>query len=185
MTVKEIAHDAAELLQEDDMLYYLGNSYEGLPSEDDFPEIFTLIRCVRSALAEAYNEFPVLKSKTVAAKGRRILFSALSNKACVVRRAERDGRAIAFSTDTDGIRVPFDGEYTVYYSEAYAEGEVTSEVALSAWAGKELLAYLSARNYCLVTGRTDAASIWDQMYLQELHAKRILKRAHMPARKFL
>ena len=61
---------------------------------------------------------------------------------------------------------------------------VADEVELGAFA-TGLIEYLAARDYCLITGRTDEASVWDQRYNAEAENKRIRRRAVMPRRAWL
>ena len=89
------------------------------------------------------------------------------------------------STDAesrDGL-IPFSalGEADKPYAHVGAD----DELAVGAGADAEMLTYLAARNFCLITGRTDEASVWDQRYNAEAENKRLRRRATLPRRAWL
>lgn len=180
MTVKEIAVSAAALLQADDIESALASATSSVDDQD----AKAMIKCVGLASAELGGEHPVIVTTTSASSGRRIPLSALGAVKSV-RRVSIDGRTVSFGLDNRGITVPFDGIYTVEYTEPQDEPGLNDALSVGVGVDKQILTYLTARNYCLVTGRTDEASIWDQRYAAESEKLRISRRCRTPQRRWI
>lgn len=183
MTVRQIALSAAAVLQADDIQTALTVTTDP-PEELTDPDALTLVKCVNLAAAETASDFPCTVSTDAESRDGLIPFSALG-EADTVREVTRNGRAVRFSTDSRGIRTPRDGKYTVTYTKPYAHVGADDELVAGAGADAEMLTYLAARNFCLITGRTDEASVWDQRYNAEAENKRLRRRATLPRRTWL
>lgn len=179
MTVRQIVRSAAMILREDDVV--IAADGENEQSDGD---VTAFVKCVNLAAAELAGEFPALVTKTAVAENGIIGIDKFPDPPVTVRGVCKSMRAVAFSFDSRGIRVPFDGECVVTYTVAHIDRPLDGELTLGIGADGEMLAYLTARNYCLITGRMDEASIWDQRYNAELQSKRILRRAKMPRPRF-
>lgn len=184
MTVKEIALSAAAILQADDIEALLADESEDATPTDD-ADVRTLIKCVNLAAAETSSDFPVLKSVTVECDDGIIPLSVFDGVVTTVREVRRGKHRVAFSFDSRGVAVPMKGTYTVVYTVAPTCGDPDDELIVGAGVDSETLTYLAARNYCLVTGRSDEASIWDQRYNAEAENKRLRRRANIPVRDWL
>lgn len=178
MTVKDIAKCAAAILQADDIA-------DNLDETELDTDAKTLVKCVNLAIAETRADFPVVLATVATASGGFIPLSAFDGVLSTVKRVERQGRSVRFSLDTRGIAVPTDGEYKVEYTLAPTDGNVDQTVTAGASLDCNVLGYLAARNYCLVTGRVDEAGIWDQRYNAEAENRRIVRRAALPRRSFI
>lgn len=197
MTVKEIAHSAATVVQADDLMAVFSpydetpappvgeDADEDTTAERDELDVATMIKSVNMAAAELSHDFPALVTERASAEKGIIPFSAFAVTPVSVRRVERGGRAVSFTTGAGLVRVEYDGEYDVTYAAAYAGADEDGEIELGAEADSQIMTYLTARNYCLITGRTDEAGIWDQRYIEEKQNRRMLRRARIPARKFV
>lgn len=179
MLVKHIALSAAKLLQADDMESLLNGNDQSAYSD---PDVKTMIKCVNLAAAELGGEFPVLRTQTFKSNGRTIPLTSFIGEPITVSRVEFNGVPVTFTFDNRGIGVPTDGEFTVVYSVATPENGPLDSVVIGAGVDSYMLVYLTARNYCLITGRTDEASIWDQRYNAEAEKKRIARRVRLPGR---
>lgn len=180
MTVRQIALSAAAILQADDIEEAL--QAEG---ESDDADVKTLIKCVNLAAAEVYSDCPILHTVTARAVGGYIPLEAFDGVVSSVKRVTRGGYDAPFFLCSPGVKVDGDGEYTVTYVKEYADVQIDSELELGAGADSQTLGYLTARNYCLITGRTDEAAIWDQRYNAEAEKKRMARRARLPKRAWL
>lgn len=187
MTVRQIALSAAAILQADDIAAILSGEADGEnagTTEITDGDALTLIKCVNLAAAEASGDFPVLS--VVKAESRNgIIPLATIGEASTVREVSAGGRAVRFTFDGRGVKTPFDGTFEVTFAPQYKDAGADDDIPVGAGADKEMLAYLTARNFCLVTGRTDEASVWDQRYNAEAENKRIRRRAAMPRRAWL
>lgn len=179
MTVKQVSTAAATILQAEDILRTL--SATTVPADDE--GVNTMVKCVNLAAAETYADFPPLVRSTVTAVNGVIPASALSSVAAV-RAVRRNGRPVRFTFGEFGAKVGVDGEYEAEYTPKYADKALDDTLVVGCAVDCEMLAYLAARNYCLMTGRSDDASIWDQRYAAEAENKRILRRAYLPGRRF-
>lgn len=187
MTVKDIASNAAIVLQADDIAELLERATAAEDTDERTaastdPDVKTLVKCVNLAVAELCTELPVVYATAATAEGGLIPLSALPAGLSTVRAVKRRGTAVHFTLSVRGIAVDGDGEYTVEYTLAPTDGDLTDEVALGVGADADVVCYLAARNYCLVTGRNDEASVWDQRYCAEAEKRRLLRRARLPKR---
>ncbi|MBD5131953.1 MAG: hypothetical protein HDT28_05110 [Clostridiales bacterium] len=181
MTIKDIAKCAAAILQADDIADEL-DSDEIADLEADAK---TLVKCVNLAIAETRVDFPVVHTAVVCAVGGFIPLDAFEGVISAVKKVERGGKPVSFTIDTRGIAVPSDGAYSIAYIIAPSDRNVDDEAEVGATLDCNILGYLAARNYCLITGRTDEAAIWDQRYNAEAECRRITRRAVLPKRRFL
>ena len=183
MTLKDIAVTAAVILQADDIEYVLTEGDKSELSSDSDAKCMLLSAnlAVKEACADG---FPILREITVTAENKRIPLSEVPS-ADAVKSVMLGGKRCSFSVDSLGVSVPKDGVYTVIYAETPRDFEPDDEVTLGAFADRSMLAYLTARDYCLMTGRTDEAAIWDQRYVSESEKKRLGRRAHLPGRAWI
>ncbi len=182
MTAREIALSAATLLQADDMEESIAAAEKDSAVAALDADVRTLFKCIELAAGEMIGDgFPVLFKVTATAVGGHITIDDPS--AASVVRVEKDGTPVHFTVDGGGVNVRDGGEYTVTYSRMRGDvATVDAEIKLGAGADADMMTYLSTRNYCLVTGRTDEASVWDQRYVAESEKRRIKRRARLPRR---
>ena len=178
MTVRELALSAAEILQADDIQSILGSD-DGDVTD---PDVRALVKCVDLAVRELAVDMPLIEKSAVRAENGVIPFAAFGAAPSTVRGVYRNGRAVRFKLVADGIYVGGDGEYKAEYTVAPPESTVDAEIKLGLGADADILCYLAARNYCLVTGRADEATVWDQRYNAETEKRRIMRRASLPKR---
>lgn len=180
MTLKDIAVAAAVILQADDIEYALT---EGSEAETD-SDVKCMLTAANLAVKEACADgFPVLREVEAVAENKRIPLSAVEG-ADSIKSVMRSNKRCSFYADNRGISVPRDGRYTVVYSVAPKDLSPDDEVTVGVFGDKSMLAYLTARDYCLMTGRTDEAAIWDQRYVSESEKRRLKVRAYLPAREW-
>nr|MDE7395740.1 hypothetical protein [Clostridiales bacterium] len=95
-----------------------------------------------------------------------IPFTALAGNVLDVMAVEQNGTRVPFDVFFDGLIVPVRGVCRVTYSVA---PDFTPLGGDSPFAGNKpsarLLAYGVAREYCLISGRTDDAAMWDGRFL--------------------
>ncbi len=196
MTVREIAIAVAELLQSDDIAETLspsdpapdtgatdGETQNVAADPMSDPEVRTLVRCVNLAAAELSTDgFPLVREEALEAAGGVVPLSAFSAQPSVVRSVKKNGARVHYTVDSDGLHVACSGTVTVSYSVAPADVGLDGEIELGALADRTTLMFLAARNYCLVTGRMDDASVWDQRYADESGKKRLSRLAALPER---
>ncbi|MDE6401746.1 MAG: hypothetical protein K2L54_03945, partial [Clostridiales bacterium] len=160
MTVRQIALSAAAILQADDIQAVLTESVDASAEITD-PDALALIKCVNLAVAEAISDFPVTESTEAQSRDGIIPFGELG-AASSVREVRRDGKPVRFSIDDRGVKTQCDGVHTVVLTRPFEEAGADDEICVGFGADGEMLAYLTARNFCRVPGRTDEAGVWDQ-----------------------
>lgn len=194
MTVKQIVLSAAALLQADDIEELFaaqesppdatatdGGASSPDPAED--ADVKTLVKSVNLAAAElCANGFPVCRQERATAVDRIIPFGELSCVPTHVRGVKKLRSNVPFTVDDRGITVSADGEYTVLYVAEPTDKGLDDEIEAGAGVDANIMTYLAARNYCLITGRTDDAHIWDQRYCAETENKRMARRARLRER---
>ena len=180
MTVREIARAAAVLLQADDISAALGTA-AAAGNED----VRTLVSCVNLAAAELCADgFPLCYTEELSATNGVIPFSVLSHTPSRIVSVKRGGAAVPFAVDTQGVKVGSGGKHAVTYYAVPNERSLDQTVEVGALCDANVLAYYAARNYCLVTGRTDEASIWDQRGNAEAEKHRLARRAKLKRREW-
>lgn len=178
MTVKELASSCACLLQADDIA-------SAIEEGADDPDVKTLVASIELALSEINSSgFPLVEKQTLTAVDGIIPFSAFASPPAGVIAVKREGKPAAFSMTPFGIKTEYDGAYAVEYSVFTEQKKLGDKITLPPLIGRDLAMYLAARNFCLITGRTDEAAVWDQRYEQEMEKKRIARRATLPARRW-
>ncbi|MCX4312640.1 MAG: hypothetical protein OSJ83_02100 [Clostridia bacterium] len=188
MTVREIACAAAAILQADDIAELIERQTESEDTDGNSvdastdPDVKTLVKCVNLAVAELNRELPVVQVATMRADGGSVPPSAFPDGLSAVRAVKRGKAPVSFGLSNLGITVAADGEYTVEYTLAHRDGKLDDDIAVGVGADADVVCYLAARNYCLVTGRNDEASVWDQRYNAELEKRKLARRARLPRR---
>lgn len=181
MTVREMARAAAVLLQADDITAALGTT-AAAGNED----VRTLVSCVNLAAAELCADgFPLCYTEELSAANGVIPFSGLSHTPSRILAVKRDGAAVPFAADVQGVKVGSSGKHAVTYYAVPDERSLDQAVEVGAFCDANILAYYTARNYCLVTGRTDEASIWDQRGNAEAEKRRLARRAALKKREWI
>ncbi|MCH5162490.1 MAG: hypothetical protein J1G38_03255 [Clostridiales bacterium] len=180
MTVRNIAVSVARLLQADDIEELLTGENEGAEGDED---VKLLTACINTAAADiAADGFPICLEETHEAKGGVIPLSEFSRRPSTVRSVEDRTGSVVFELTSDAVKTPHDGEFAVTFTVEPEEKGLDDGIELGTMCDRSMLTYISARNYCLVTGRTDEASVWDQMYEAHTQRKRLTRRAKLPRR---
>ncbi len=180
MTVRDIAITSAAMVQAESIERILTENTDGALTDAD---VRMLVRCVNLAIKEACADgFPVCCDRELRANGKIIPLDAFDPPPSLIRRVTRSGVPVRFAVDTDGIAVPRDGKYVVTYTVAPTDKNLDEAVTVGVLADTDMLAYLAARNFCLVTGRYDEATVWDGRYAAESEKKRITRRAALRPR---
>ena len=191
MTVRNIAISVARLLQADDIEELLcspelgedGEPDEAAATAENDEDVKLLVACINAATNDvAADGFPICATETLEAVGGVVPLSAFSRVPSTVRRVADRAGAVTFGLDSGGVTVPHDGAYEITYTVEPDEAGLDDELELGAMCDRSMLEYMSARNYCFVTGRTDEASVWDQMYEAHTARKRLTRRARLPER---
>lgn len=212
MTVREIAAAAAVLLQADDVYAALTETVDtgvadatapdteqgasdttetteiagGGDTIDTDADVRMLVKCVNMATAELCADgFPLCVTDAHAATDGFIPISAFTRVPSAVREVVKDGARVPFSVDSRGVRVSGGGTYKVTYAAVPNDAGLDETAETGALCDRNIAAYLTARNYCLITGRTDEASVWDQRYNAEAEKRRLTRRAALKGRKWL
>lgn len=173
MKIKDAVFTAATFLQLGDIADGMAkedfNAYapEDTLSEEDAHELALLLRCCNLVIGElASSSFPLKKTQDVRSEDGKIPFTALGGDVLDVYTVEKDGVRVPFDVFFDGLIVPVRGVCRVTYSVAPVFTALSDD---SPFAGNKpsarLLAYGVAREYCLISGRTDDAAMWDGRFL--------------------
>lgn len=183
MTVRDTAAAVARILMADDaaaLLVDADKTDDELMLDED---IAALVTSIGLAAAEMSGDgFAVVRRVEAEAVGGRIPLATFPDLIRVTA-VERGGGSVRYKVGKTDIEVGCDGAHTVSYSAVAAAQALSDEVETGAGACG-LIEYLAARNYCLITGRTDEASIWDQRYAAEAEKRRLARSARLPRRRW-
>lgn len=154
---------------------------------DDAHTTLKLTTAMRDALSELSAKHPVSVAKTVTVTGGDIPYSELNDgtAATVVTRVSKCGRDVPYTVDTFGVHVGGGGTYTVVYTPEKFDIELTDEIEVSPEVGFIMTVHLVARNYCMLSGRTEEAAMYDSRYNDYAETISLKRRAHIPVRRFI
>lgn len=169
MTLKTAVYYAAMFLQMEDVCEALENeqSYEG----ETAAEIDRLRRCANLVLSEAACDYLPLKiTEKLYADGGEILFTDFSRRLVDIFSVKTEaGVTVPFKQYFDRIILPTEGFYAVEYSYAPDKLELTDALPYTERLSARVIAYGTACEYCLISGMTDDALLWDKRFKDALN----------------
>lgn len=174
--MKDCVVTAAVLLQLEDVIDSIEND-NITPDSDVFRTVNQLVRCGNLVLSEIAAEYIPLKTcEQLEAVDKKIEYVNFSKKAVDIFKVSFRGKPVKFKLFYDSFSVPYAGVYEVEYSYeplGLALGGETdySSGRLSA----RCVAYGIACEYCLISGMTEEAVLWDKRYKDSLFAASIVK----------
>ena len=154
---------------------------------DDAHSTLKLTMAMRDAMSEVSTKHPVYVAQTVTAIDCVIPYSDLNGgtAATVVTRVTAGGRDVPYTVDSFGVHVGCGGTYTVVYTPETFEIELTDDLEVAPEVGFVMMIHLVARNYCMLSGRTEEAAMYDSRYNDYAETINLKRRAHIPARAFV
>lgn len=132
-----------------------------------------IIDCVKSTVEEIADEFiPLMRVATATAVDREIVLSDLDENVNRVFSVKSGERERAFKCRYDRLIVPQDGDYAVAFSVAPAFGTLNDDICYThSLISTRIIAFGVARDFCIITGRTDEANVWEQRFKAALESK--------------
>lgn len=132
-----------------------------------------IIDCVKSTVEEIADEFiPLMRVATATAVDREIVLSDLDENVNRVFSVKSGERERAFKCRYDRLIVPQDGEYAVAFSVAPTFGTLNDDICYThSLISTRIIAFGVARDFCIITGRTDEANVWEQRFKAALESK--------------
>ena len=180
MTVKEVIALAAGCLGREDLIAALDKKESAL-SADEKLELDSLLRCYNFVENEvALDYFALKKEETVQITENKIYYNDLTAAPVNIRKVVCGGSVQRFAAYPAYIYLPdgWVGTASVVYD--YIPSTKTTFVATSEFSDKgvpaRLLAYGVSAQYCLVSGETGRAAVWDKKFRDALRAKNLLRR---------
>lgn len=168
MKIYDAVYTAAVFLQLDELCDGLNSAGfsasdpSGTLSAEQARELDILVRCCNLALHELSESFPLRGQTEVAVRSGGIPYADLPSGLMHVYGIEQNGKRLAFTEEAARIAVRGRGKATVLYSvrpPAVCLHDVSPYPADVPSA--RLLSYGIAREYCLISGMTDDAALWD------------------------
>ena len=172
MKIADAIYTAAVFLQLDELCDGMNAADFSVQSpmetlgEEQGRELDMLLRCCRLVLRElSASDFP-LRGKTTVHTDGDIVYARLPRGLTHVCGIEKGGKRVPFTEWFDRITVRAKGEVTVLYEEAPPDVTLADVSPYPTdTPSARLLAYGIAREYCLIGGMTDEASIWDGRFV--------------------
>lgn len=167
MKIDEAIKTAATLLQSEEVIAYFASDSDAVDMSDECKsELELLLACCNLVLGElASSDFPLTARIKIDAADGRIEYSQIDARLLFVSEIKREGVRLPFREFTNRIEIPALGECEVTYSYAPEELKLGDD---SPYGGEipsaRLIAYGIAREYCLINGMTQEASVWDSRY---------------------
>lgn len=181
MDASELVFLTAIMLQDKVLIDMVGNCKY---SDSRSAQKITVALC--DALSEMSHKFPVALKKTFDTADGNIPNEDICNTgAFTVLRVTSSDKDVPFTTDSFGVHVRGGGKYTVTYTPEVYIVDIYSDFEVASDTGYVMMMHLLARNYCLLSGRTEEAAMYDSRYNDYVEARSLKRRAHIPARRFL
>lgn len=185
MKIYDAVYTAAVLLQLDELCDDLKADGFDITApnnslrEDSARDLDILLRCCNLILGEwSQGDFPLKTTAVLCAKQGKIAYADFDRKVTDISAVEQNGKRLPVQMYYDGITVPAEGMCTVTYT--FAPPTVALD-DVSPYAGDRpsvrLAAYGIAREYCLISGMTENAAVWDNRYVACLQDEANTKRA--------
>lgn len=179
MTLYEIAARAASLLRlgdaEDEMRAHKIYETEGGEEPTLGEDAQILIESANTVIGEIASDFLPLKciEEVETNEKGEILLSALSNEICdIFALRDSRGKPVRFDSHYDRLIVNAKGRYRLIYSKMPPEYALSDTVCYTnTIISTDVIAFGTARDFCLISGRTDEANIWEQRFKVELESK--------------
>lgn len=166
MTIKEVMLTSATFLQLDETYKVIES---GKVDGDEESEL--LLRCVNLVVSEIANEYYPLKEKSVVeANGNGEIFYEDFPKTPydIYKVVNESGISVPFTRYHDRLIVPRVGKYEIYYSFVPAFLSLSDELPFPEKVDARVVAYGVACEYCLISGMTEDAVVWDKRYKNAL-----------------
>lgn len=170
MKLKTAVYYAAMFLQLDAVCTALesaSTSYTGATKA----EIDRLVRCANLVIGETASDYLPLKTReTVTTDDGEIEYSKLTKSIIDVYSVKDEyGRTVPVREYFDRILVPKKGRYEVEYSYMPQSVGLDDEIPYTERLGARAIGYGTACEYCIISGMTDDAVLWDKRYKDALH----------------
>lgn len=181
MNGEELARYTAVMLQDQTLLDMIDNE-----NYTDSRSTLKLNLALNDALSELSAKYPISVKKKVTVTDGLIPYSELTDEqAFYINRVMWEGRDVPFTVDSFGVHVSGSGTYVVIYTPERFSVGITDDIAFAPEVGFSMVLHLIARNYCLMSGRSEEAVMFDSRYSDYAEMRALKRRAHIPARKFV
>ncbi len=169
MKIFDAVYTAAVFLQLDELCdalnaedFDVNNPAESM-TEELYKELDILTRCCNLVIGElAESDFPLKTKCELNASAGRVNYADFGKKVTDILSVAGDGKRLPFKEYFDCFTVPYYGKVEVSFTFA---PEFTPLNGVSPYSGNKpsarLVAYGIAREYCLISGMTDDAAMWD------------------------
>ena len=166
MTLKEIIIDTATLLSLDGVLSLpeMGGNTQSNQSQND---LSLLKKCVNLTINEIAGDYiPLNFIESVLISDQKIPYTALKKPAQKIKSIkDGQGANCYFKVYPSYIYTDCKGECHIEYSYIPANLEdLNGSVEVNPKATSRLIAYGTAREYCLITSMYEQAKTWDERY---------------------
>lgn len=169
MKIKSAVTDAAVMLGLDEIITALES--DETPSGDAADEINRLVRCANLVLGELAADLMPLKTRETLVFSPHALYSAFSRPPIdIYSVTDNSGAAVRFHEAFDRVEVKTGGDYTVEYSYSPSPVALTDEIPFPSLP-PFVLGQGIAREYCVISGMTEEASVWDQRFNASVAAR--------------
>lgn len=183
MDLKTVVYYAAMFLQLDDVTEALEGDlpYEG----EAAAEIGRLTRCANLVLSETAADYMPLKTREeIYCRDGEMMFTELKKPVVdVFSVSSSAGVTVPFKQYFDRLILPKEGSYTVEYGYAPDKLALDDPLPYSERVSARVLAYGTACEYCIISGMTDEAVLWDKRYKDAMHLSAIQKNERRVARR--
>lgn len=183
MLMSDCVVNAAVFLGLDDVVNAIENNQNEVPEETQ-KAIDLLVKCGNLVICEVAESYvPMKKIEPITSKNKIIDLGKLSRKVIDIYSLKLGAQRVKFKQLAEGLMVENDGEYNIEYSYSPSMAVLRGEIESPGNKLSERIAgYGMACEYCLISGMTDDAVLWDKRFkdaldsISDKHEKVIYRR---------
>ena len=171
MKLKTAVYYAAMFLQLDAVCSALESESEEY-DETIKDEIDRLVRCANLIIGEAASDYVplIVHERLTADENGEIPYSALSKSIIDLYSVKNSaGASVPVRQYFDRMVLPHAGEYEIEYGYMPGKIGLDGEIPFTERLGARAIGYGIACEYCIISGMTDDAVLWDKRYKDALH----------------
>lgn len=188
MKMKDVIYNVAVMLQLDELKEALDEGSESGEGEAG-EQLGRVLHCANLAINEIACDYVPLKvrERVSADEKGEVGFSALKFPIVDLFEARNaKGARVPVRFYAGKFAFPRGGEYDIVYSYAPPAAGLGDELPFSERVPARLIALGAATEYCIITGMTDDAVLFDKLYRDGLHAAAVQKtERRLPRRRWL
>ena len=187
MKISEIVKNSATLLAREDVVEYLSNENEENVSNETLETVNLLTRLTNLVIRELAEGLIVMKNEAVISNKSSVEFAELGIEPLdILAVYDENGNNLKFNKGAYGITANGNLIYRIVYSYLPDNYDLKDTIGkFEKPVSCAILAYGVCAEFCLVEARFDEAFMWNDKYVEGVHALIKPKNGRVKGRNFI